>query len=195
VPQREKTIISASRLSFAETYSVGATERDIDMTPTAPSAPRSIGGIPASWVAFGEKAIPRLDPSVAGNSLAWGQPSQVGVGANLNSILVVDDDADMRESLRDALVDEGYTVLLASNGQEALDLLPSLQRPCGIILDIAMPVMTGTEFYGAMRAVPIWADIPVLILTSDPSRAPRGLPMMKKTVNLERMLATVAALF
>jgi two-component system, chemotaxis family, chemotaxis protein CheY len=114
---------------------------------------------------------------------------------NQRTLLIVDDDADVRESLGDALADEGYRVVLASNGREALGLLPTLKRPCGIILDLTMPVMSGTEFYQAMRAAPIWADIPVVILTSDPSRVPSGLPMMKKSVGLAEMLATVAALF
>ncbi len=114
---------------------------------------------------------------------------------NPHTILVVDDDVDIRDSLRDALGDEGYTVRLASNGKEALDLLPSLKRPYGIILDVSMPEMNGTEFYQEMRSVPAFADIPVLILTSDPARAPKGLPMMKKTVDLDRMLTMVAALF
>lgn len=114
---------------------------------------------------------------------------------NQRTLLIVDDDADMRESLGDALADEGYRVVLAANGREAMRLLPTLKRPCGIILDLTMPVMSGPEFYQAMRAAPIWADIPVVILTSDPSRVPSGLPMMKKSVGLDEMLATVAALF
>jgi CheY-like chemotaxis protein len=114
---------------------------------------------------------------------------------NPNTILVIDDDVDIRESMRDALGDEGYRVVLASNGKEALDLMPGLRRPYGIILDITMPVMNGTEFYNRMRAVPDFDDIPVLVLTSDPRRAPLGLATMKKTVNLERMLETVATLF
>jgi CheY-like chemotaxis protein len=122
----------------------------------------------------------------------------VGGGAeprlSQNTVLVVDDDADLREALRDLLRDEGYAVTLASNGKEALELLPSLKRPCGIVLDIAMPVMSGTEFYQAMIAIPAFADIPVVVLTTDPSRAPSGLPKMKK-INLERLLAMVAALF
>lgn len=111
------------------------------------------------------------------------------------TVLVVDDDADTRESLHDILGHEGYSVVLASNGKVALDLLPALQRPCGIILDITMPVLSGPEFYRAMRAIPAQADIPVVFWTSDPSRAPDGLPTMQKTVSLERLLGTVAALF
>jgi CheY-like chemotaxis protein len=111
------------------------------------------------------------------------------------TVLVVDDEADIRESLRDALGDEGYSVMLASNGKEALALLPKVPRPCAIILDLIMPVMSGMEFYEAMRAVPQPADIPVLISTSDPSRAPNRVPVMRKPINLDRLLMTVAALF
>jgi CheY-like chemotaxis protein len=111
------------------------------------------------------------------------------------TVLVVDDEADIRESLRDALGDEGYSVMLASNGKEALALLPKVPRPCAIILDLIMPIMSGMEFYEAMRAVPQLADIPVLISTSDPSRAPTRVPVMRKPINLDRLLMSVAALF
>jgi CheY-like chemotaxis protein len=114
---------------------------------------------------------------------------------NQRTLLIVDDDAGMRESLGDALTDEGYRVVLASNGLEAVGLLPTLKWPCGIILDLTMPVMSGPEFYRAMQATPAWTDIPVVILTSDPSRVPSGLPVMKKSVGLDELLATVAALF
>jgi PleD family two-component response regulator len=96
---------------------------------------------------------------------------------NGNAVLVVDDDTDLRESLG-----------------EALDLLPGLNRPCAVLLDMAMPVMNGTEFYRAMRAVPALADIRVGILTCDPSLAPSGLPRMKKT-SLDRLLTMVGGLF
>lgn len=111
------------------------------------------------------------------------------------TVLVVDDEADIRESLKDALGEEGYEVVLAANGKEALQLLPGISRPCAVILDIIMPVMSGTEFYEAMQAMPALADIPVLMSTSDPSRAPRRVPVMKKPINLDRLLTAVAGLF
>jgi CheY-like chemotaxis protein len=111
------------------------------------------------------------------------------------TILVVDDEADIRESLKDALDDEGYFVVVASNGKEALRLLPALSRPCAIILDVIMPVMSGTELYEAMQATPNLASIPVLMSTSDPSRVPNRVPLMKKPINLDRLLAAVADLF
>jgi len=110
------------------------------------------------------------------------------------TILIVDNDADFREALGDVLRSEGYAVTLASNGKEALEVLPTLKRPCGIVLDIAMPVMNGTAFYRAMTAAPALADIPVVVLTTGSTPIPGGLPKMKKT-NLERLLAMVAALF
>ena len=114
---------------------------------------------------------------------------------NQSTILVIDDDADMREALRDALGAEGYSVILACNGKVAFDLLATLMRPSGIILDITMPVMSGAEFYQAIRAVPNLTDIPVVFLSSNPSAAPSGVPIMQKTVSLERLLGMVAALF
>jgi len=112
-----------------------------------------------------------------------------------NKILIVDDDADIRDSLSDALGDEGYHVRFATNGREALSLLATSKRPRGIILDLAMPVMGGVEFFAAMRAVPAWADIPVLISTSDPTGAPIGVHVMNKPFDLARLLSLVTALF
>ncbi len=111
------------------------------------------------------------------------------------TVLIADDEADIRESLRDALAEEGYSILVASNGREALRLLRTLERPCAVILDIIMPVMSGTEVYLAMQVDPGLADIPVLISTSDPSRAPNQVPVLKKPVVLDRLLAVVAGLF
>ena len=111
------------------------------------------------------------------------------------TVLVVDDEADIRDSLKEALLDEGYEVVTAANGQQALALLPALPRPCAVILDIIMPSMSGLELYAAMRAIPGLADIPVVVSTSDPSRAPSGVMIMKKPINLGRLLRTIEALF
>jgi CheY-like chemotaxis protein len=110
------------------------------------------------------------------------------------TVLVVDDEPEIRESLRDVLEDEGYTVALAANGRDALELLPSLPRLSAIILDIIMPIMSGTEFYAAIQADPKLADIPVVVSTSDPSRAPEGVLIMKKPLNLHRLLSALTKL-
>jgi CheY-like chemotaxis protein len=104
--------------------------------------------------------------------------------------LVVDDDEDIRESLRDAFEDAGYQVRCAANGREGLDALKG-ERPCVVVLDLIMPIMTGNEMYDAMQADPKLADVPVIMSTSDASRAPSGVLLLKKPVNLQRMLATI----
>src|SRR2546429_6077682 len=111
------------------------------------------------------------------------------------TLLVVDDEPDIRDSLRDALEDEGYRVAVARNGKEALETLPTLAQPVAVILDIIMPVMSGAEFYAAIQADPRYARTPVLISTSDASRAPSGVLLMKKPIDLDRLLDTVAKLF
>lgn len=65
-------------------------------------------------------------------------------------VLVVDDDDDLRSNISDVLESEGYTVLLAANGQEALELLVAHfgknSFPGCVLLDLMMPVMNGKEF-------------------------------------------------
>jgi CheY-like chemotaxis protein len=110
------------------------------------------------------------------------------------TVLVVDDEPGIRESLRDALEDEGYAVTVACNGREALDLLPRLSRPFAIILDLIMPIMDGVEVYETIRADPALSDVPILVSTSDPARAPKNALVMRKPVDLDRLLNTIAAL-
>jgi CheY-like chemotaxis protein len=115
--------------------------------------------------------------------------------ASTRTVLIVEDEPDIRESLREVLEDEGYAVAVASNGKEGLAQLPELARPCAVVLDIIMPVMSGNELYNAMQADPDLAKIPVLVSTSDPSRAPSGVLLMKKPIDVDRFLDAVARLF
>lgn len=113
---------------------------------------------------------------------------------NGRSVLIVDDEVDLRDSLGEILGDEGYRVFVASNGREAMSLLHAIPRPSVIILDLVMPVMGGNEFYRALRATPALADIPVLISTSDPSAGPACVPVVRKPVSLDALLSSVAEL-
>ena len=109
------------------------------------------------------------------------------------SVLIVEDETELRDSLREVMEDEGYQVLVAADGREALEHLSSM-RPSVVILDLIMPVMSGSEVYDAMQADPALADIPVIISTSDPSQSPSGVPIMKKPVNIRRLIELVAQL-
>jgi two-component system, sensor histidine kinase and response regulator len=107
------------------------------------------------------------------------------------TILIVEDDTDIRESLREAFEDKGYRVRCAANGLEGLESLQEFDEPCAVVLDLIMPVMTGDELYQAMQADPKLARIPVIISTSDPSRAPGGALLLKKPIDMSTMLKTI----
>jgi CheY-like chemotaxis protein len=81
-------------------------------------------------------------------------------------VLVVEDDADLRESLSQALQDHGFTVTQAGNGQQALDLLHSGVRPGVILLDLMMPVVSGWQLRDALRHDPTFARIPQLVISA-----------------------------
>jgi CheY-like chemotaxis protein len=106
-------------------------------------------------------------------------------------VLVVEDDDLIREQLADILRDEGYTVVTAANGQEALDRLEDLDAGL-VILDLMMPVMSGWELARALRRMPGVSDTPLLVITAATyaARAPLG-PVFVKPLNLDSLLRAV----
>jgi CheY-like chemotaxis protein len=84
------------------------------------------------------------------------------------SVLVVEDDRDIREAVVEVLEDEGYTVSSAGDGQEALDWLSGEEaRPDLILLDLMMPVMNGFQFRKEQLERADLAAIPVVVVTAD----------------------------
>jgi CheY-like chemotaxis protein len=81
------------------------------------------------------------------------------------SVLVVDDDPDVRVMLETYLELEGFDVLTASNGLDALQRLRDV-RPSVILLDLMMPVMDGVEFRRQQQGQPVLRDIPVVCLSA-----------------------------
>lgn len=69
-------------------------------------------------------------------------------------LLIVDDNRDYREVLAGLFELKGYTVRQAENGVVALQVLAAHGRPISLLLDLAMPVMTGWDFLAALRAHP-----------------------------------------
>lgn len=80
-------------------------------------------------------------------------------------VLVVDDEPMVRETLGQVLSDEGYVVDLAVDGESALECVHAA-RPDAILLDLMMPGMNGRQFLQALRDVPAYANVPVLIMTA-----------------------------
>jgi len=87
------------------------------------------------------------------------------IAGSAGTVLVVEDTAIAREPLVKLLQYEGYHAVGVSNGQEALDALPTL-KPDVVLLDILMPVMNGLEFLNIVRHEPQWANLPVIVLTA-----------------------------
>src|SRR5882724_1780559 len=112
-------------------------------------------------------------------------------------VLVVDDDPDILQTLALCLSTEGYEVLMASNGQEALEVLRR-QKPACILLDLMMPVMDGWQFVSEMEQRG-WRKAPLLILSAD--RAVQGHATrlhaeayLAKPFDLDELLGKVSAL-
>lgn len=101
-------------------------------------------------------------------------------------VLIVDDEIDIRETLQEVVEMAGCRALLAANGAEALEVLAN-NRPCLIILDLLMPVMTGGELLDRMRSVPELASLSVIVSTSAPSRAPAGVPLLPKPIDIHKV--------
>jgi len=107
-------------------------------------------------------------------------------------VLIVDDEEDVRDSLQELFADEGFEVETAPDGAAALRQLNEEETlPCVVILDLLMPVLGGDDLYRKMQSDPRLATIPVIVSTSDPARAPGGLLIMKKPINLDRLLGAV----
>ncbi|MGZ3404951.1 MAG: response regulator [Polyangia bacterium] len=105
-----------------------------------------------------------------------------------HTVLVVDDDPDIRDSLRMLLEDEGYEVHTAANGAQAVATMCSL-APCFVILDLMMPVMDGWEVSSRMQDDARLAEIPVCVVTATPEWAPTdSVCVLSKPVDIERLL-------
>ena len=82
------------------------------------------------------------------------------------AVMLIDDDDAIRTSLGEFLEEQGFSVLTASHGAEALEILKTVERPALILLDFMMPVMNGSEFLAAMREDSKLRGIPVVILSA-----------------------------
>lgn len=87
----------------------------------------------------------------------------------MSTILVVDDDPTCRELLRRLLPRAGHTVVVATNGRDALNALAE-HTPQLILLDLAMPQMDGLSFLRRLRETPQFKELPVILCTALASR-------------------------
>jgi CheY-like chemotaxis protein len=98
-------------------------------------------------------------------------------------VLVVDDDAAIREFLRDLLGSEGYEVDEAVNGAEAVERVRA-NPPSAVLMDLMMPVLSGAEATSALKSDPSTAGIPILAMS-----AGRNLTTMADAVPADGFVA------
>lgn len=111
----------------------------------------------------------------------------------MNTLLVVDDDADIRAVLQDFLEGEGYDVATAGNGREALTVLRENGVPCVILLDLMMPIMDGWQFLEFKNTDEQLARIPVVVISAYRDQLPRqGIAeVLAKPIDVDRLLTVV----
>ncbi len=118
------------------------------------------------------------------------------MSANRRTVLVIDDEPSVREVLSRFLAKAGYEVMTAADGQEALQIVHSRKPPDVIILDLIMAGMSGFEVLSALRVVPDWAQIPVVVLTGTMGYSAAHLQadaLLQKPFNFATVQAAIEA--
>jgi CheY-like chemotaxis protein len=105
------------------------------------------------------------------------------------TILVVDDDEEIRETLADLLEHEGYCVVRAENGVQALEQLRRVHPNC-MLLDLMMPVMSGWEVIEELQRSGEIDATPFVVVSA--MCAPGAYECLQKPVDLDELLDTVA---
>jgi two-component system chemotaxis response regulator CheY len=109
-----------------------------------------------------------------------------------HTVLIVEDEADLREMMSDALEMKGYAVVTAEEGMDALRKLDDIGTPCLILLDLLMPGMNGWDFFEKLRERPAFAAVPVIVHSSAPERAPPGVTrVLRKPLLFDGLIAVV----
>ena len=109
------------------------------------------------------------------------------------TVMVVEDDALIREMVMQVLAGEGFTAIGASNGEEALQHLREERiHPALILLDLMMPVMNGWQFRAKQLQDPALAGIPVIVMSASDDDDVPAEARVGKPFEIEVLLDTVS---
>jgi CheY-like chemotaxis protein len=105
------------------------------------------------------------------------------------SILIVDDDADIREGLAAVLEDEGFLAYQAKNGREALVVLEQMPRPSAVLVDLMMPEMNGWQLASVLKT----AGLPVIIITAAAgiAQVDGARHVIQKPLSIDRLVSAI----
>jgi len=111
-------------------------------------------------------------------------------------VLIVDDDLDIRELLAEALEEQGFDVVTAANGLEAITLVRNMTTPPSIILlDLMMPVLDGYGFLEQRAKEAMLAAIPVAVISAghglDPSRLSEAARIIPKPIDVGMLVSVI----
>jgi CheY-like chemotaxis protein len=118
----------------------------------------------------------------------------------LPTILIVEDDPDLRLVHSEILSHEGYAVLTAADGVEALELVENQGPPAMILLDLRMPRMNGWDLAKRLRQQPGWRDIPIIVVAAhyriaEEATAIGARAWLHKPVSIDLLLRVVGRVF
>jgi two-component system, OmpR family, response regulator CpxR len=138
--------------------------------------------------------IPEWAPSQPGGPCR-NPPDTHNGRVSTRTVLLVEDDRELAETLRDLLIEDHYTVLTAGNGREALDILRKAEpKPMLIVLDLMMPVMSGWELMDVLKSDPELSSIPVIVTTACATRIPSGArQVFNKPLPLDAFLEAISS--
>lgn len=130
------------------------------------------------------------------NTTVEHSPADPAAGPAARSVLIVDDDRDIRETLQEILEQEGYQALAAKNGVDALARARA-SHPAVILLDLFMPVMDGLEFRRRQLEDPEIASIPVVVVSAAADIEERvgalgSVGWLEKPLQIEQLFEVVA---
>ena len=109
------------------------------------------------------------------------------------TIVLIEDDEGIRETMAALLEDEGYSVVQAANGEEGLARIREAGNPCLVLLDLWMPVMNGWQMLAALQADAQLQRLPVVVISAAGDLPPPdgATAFLRKPIRLETLLESV----
>lgn len=127
----------------------------------------------------------------------WTRVRRMDEAEHSEAILVVEDDPDLRLVHSEILGQEGYSVMTAADGVEALQIVERTAPPAMILLDLGMPRMDGWELVRRIRKRPGWSDVPIVVVAAhyriaDEAAMIGARAWLHKPVGIDDLLRVVA---